>query len=368
MQPVNIGMTSSETLRERYNETAGVPLISGWRNNLTALSKRYNLYFVAIQDHINVFTPTFPYQKLGSTPRLRMALTLANSFAHGYIDPRIPHAVNHLTVADLGQEEILLLSTDSGNVVAYHTRVVQQAITMIAQEAEPARIGYVWRLRPFFRHWVRESAWGLSVHKEARMIAVSANVPHHVDDRDPCAKITVFAFALKSRSPRSPAAMVEDAGDGEEELGWHVWKADKQPARCLSRDLNYKIILGCPKGHMDNIPNISFVNSDEDRDGRWLFSTDIGGKMKAWDIWQAQCIKTWNLTGTTADSWRAEAARFNWANRHATVERGWLVAALDPNAFRVTESTRSSVVGRRPLNTMHTSAKATISPTSSGRG
>src|SRR5271154_6074292 len=129
-QPIKINVLGDERGTDRF-KTAGwisLPPTSHWRNNLTALSQRYNLYFVASHADISVYQPRFPLQKLGSKPSLTISPTVAESEARGYIDQRRPHAVNHLLTGDLGHEEILLVATDSGNVAAYHTRAIRDAI------------------------------------------------------------------------------------------------------------------------------------------------------------------------------------------------------------------------------------------------
>ena len=70
----------------------------------------------------------FPFQKLHQKPQLNVPPTLANATAAGYIDEWRPHGINHLMVGDLGSEEILLVATDSGNIAAYHTRAIEEAI------------------------------------------------------------------------------------------------------------------------------------------------------------------------------------------------------------------------------------------------
>ena len=98
-------------------------------------------------------------------------------------------------------EEILFLSTDSGNVAAYYTAGIQEGI-----EREPYRFSQEGRSdlvgsRPFFSHWVCESAWGLSIHKRARMLAVSSNKPSFdpsVESVNPDAAVTVFSLRIKN--------------------------------------------------------------------------------------------------------------------------------------------------------------------------
>lgn len=351
MQPASIGMFSIERSNERYpwDGPLRAPPFSPWRINVTALSQRYNLYFVATVDCIAVFVPEFPYQKLGRTPSLVITPTLANENAIGYIDEELPHAINHLIVGDLGNEEILLVARDSGNIDAYHMRAIRDAI-----DKEPYRFSkdghadYV-GLRAFFSQWVHESAWGLAIHKEARMIAVSANKTLRVDSEDPSAKITVFAFALSKIQDLEVANEYDEDQDGNE-IGseWRTWKP---PATSLwnetvpPRNHNYKIILG--EGHANNIPSICFANTTDDQYGMWLFSTDIDGDMIAWNIWQKEVVNSWITTPNVTNEMpfrngrgppgepklvRGVARRID-----RRTDPGWLVATLDPKAFAVAD-------------------------------
>ena len=321
VQPVKIGMSSVETGKERFtsNGLLSLPRASTWRNNLTALSQRYNLYFVALETSIRVYQPCFPFQTVGSKPCLTIPPTLAEPNAHGYIDARQSHTINHVIVGDLGTEEILLVATDSGNVAAYHTKAIRDAIKRDPYKySADARSDFV-GVRAFFSHWVHESAWGLAIHKKARMIAVSANTPYHTPAQDDHAKITVFAFALTGQA---------DSQEGDnhqsnvllEQPEWKAWEPNPYEPWLGDRSRNYKTILS---GHIDNIPNISFVNSNHDRDGSWLLSTDIGGRMKLWHIWIRRCYKSWDFSIPENPASALENV----------VERGWLVVALDPACF-----------------------------------
>ncbi|KIX09374.1 uncharacterized protein Z518_00453 [Rhinocladiella mackenziei CBS 650.93] len=319
-QPVQIGLHSVERGRDRFSRDGiyNPPPLAFWRNNLTALSQRSNLYFVATRDSIAVYKPDFPFQRLHRLPCLLIPPTLANPHAEGYIDPQHPHAINHLIVGDLGTEEILLISTDSGNVTAYYTKAVEEAIRKDPYRfSTDARSDYV-GVRAFFTQWLHESAWGLSIHTQARMIAVSANTPHHVPSEDPCAKITVFAFALTEDLDQEGTR--DDVVDHSD---WHEWETRGSDFAPPPRKKNYKITLGGFEGHDHNIPSVSFVNTDEDGDGRWLLSTDIGGEMKIWQIWTGICFKSWDFA--------EKRMRSGFFRRR---EGGWLVAALDPHSFR----------------------------------
>ncbi|KIW20594.1 hypothetical protein PV08_01169 [Exophiala spinifera] len=329
---VNIGLTCLETGSSRFTRD-GIyrpPPVAFWRNNLTALSQRYNLYFVALRDAFAVYRPEFPFQRLHWLPSLVIPPELANPSAQGYIDPHHPHNINHIMVDDLGSEEILLLSTDSGNLTAYFTKAIDEAIRKdpyrFSTNARSDCVG----VRAFFTQWVYESAWGLSIHSKARMIAVSANTPNHVPSDDPCSKITVFAFALTEHGSGYPILQIDahansqlDVSDLGLQQDWEEWDCRRPDSGPPPRNRNYKITLGGLEGHNDNVPSISFVNTDDDPDGRWLLSTDIRGEMKMWQIWRGLCLRTW--------SFAEKRMRGGFQSRR---EGGWIVAALDSRAFR----------------------------------
>jgi hypothetical protein len=338
LQPVKIGMASVETGRDRFkrNEHFSLPRASNWRNNLTALSQHYNLYFVALETSIRVYQPTFPFQTLGAKPSLTIPPTLAEPNAQGYIDTRQSHTINHIIVGDLGTEEILLVATDSGNVAAYHTKAIRDAIEKDPYKySADARSDFV-GVRAFFSHWVHESAWGLAIHKEARMIAVSANTPYYTPAQDDHAKITVFAFALTGQADSASRRHEDDASTSLENLEWKAREPNPCEPWLGDRSHNYKTVLS---GHIDNIPNISFVNSSHDRDGSWLLSTDIGGRMKLWHIWIRRCYKSWDFSIPENPATALEDV----------VERGWLVLALDPASFRSADTVEELCGSPRPL-------------------
>ena len=320
-EAVDIGMASVETGTERFakDDVYAGPAVSTWRCNLTALSQRYNLYFAAFRDGVAVYEPDFPFQKLKRKPKLYIPPSLAEPYAEGYIDNRRPHSINHLVVGDLGTEEILLLATDSGNVTAYHTRSIYDAVQKDPYKfSANGRSDYV-GVRPFFTHWVCESAWGVAIHREGRMIAVSANQPYHYRDDDECAKVTVFAFALTEQEDGPDEEDEEDDRETPAQSEWHVWDPMINGGSTPTRDRNFKITLAGEQGHQTNIPSISFVNTNEDREGSWLISTDIRGGMRVWQIWRGSCFRTYDFE---------EASQFRrWPWRR---DGGWLRCCTRP--------------------------------------
>ncbi|KAF2280410.1 uncharacterized protein EI97DRAFT_478352, partial [Westerdykella ornata] len=208
------------------------PRLRPWRCELTACSRYTNFYFVAHGKVISVYEPLFGDQALGS-PVIVLHPPVSVPAPQGYIDPRNPHDIDRLHVDYLGRKEVLLVACDDGDVVGYYVSAIKNAVegrTPGAPVQEP---------RPFLHTNVRLSAWGLSVHRRARLLAISSNT----------GIITVIAFALASNN-----------GDG---------------GRAHSvKEFNV--------GH--NIPFISFNNSGTDPEGRWLLSASISGDAQLWDL------------------------------------------------------------------------------------
>ena len=142
-------------------------------------------------------------------------------------------------------------------------------------------------VRAFFTGNVGASAWGLAIHKEARLFAVSANTHH----------IMIFAFALGARpgedsSSGSEEDVFDDALDDlTQNADWNILNGGPAPGQRASQNL--QIVL---RGHRTNIPNITFCNIDADTEGKYLISTDIENCNYIWDIWQQKPICTFPFT------------------------------------------------------------------------
>lgn len=201
--------------------------------------------------------------------------------APGYLSPQIPHAINHILVGDLGSEEILLIATDSGNVTAYRTERIFSTIerNQGLENNDATTLGS--QVECFFSEWVGQSAWGLAIHKLGRIIAVSSNTT----------VVTVFAFALVNDSdylggyeaefdlgnPKIHTNEWLHVGNYSEFVKIRSWTRQHRRAR------NVRLSL---MGHIANIPNVSFLNSELDPHGDWLLSTDINNKLLVWKIWE----------------------------------------------------------------------------------
>lgn len=184
--------------------------------NLTALSQHYDLYFVAYRGHIYVYRLNRGVKVALGEPEVildpRNHESPMAEHVEGHINPSCPQEINHVVVGELGDEEIFLVGRDNGEVVAWYTGTIAQYLetTLRAKERPQRNIerpGYAsQRLYPrhFFADNVGISAWGLAIHKESRLIAVSSNAH----------EITVFAFAMnrKGEAANQPA---EDGNDDD---------------------------------------------------------------------------------------------------------------------------------------------------------
>jgi hypothetical protein len=213
-----------------------------YRCGLNALSHTYNLYFVACADCVKVFQPKYPSQALQESPALTVYAPPSGSNLSGYLDVNLPHCINRVHVDYLGREEILLSAHDNGDVYGYYVSAIQAEIDFRSGNASSQAWGNV---KPFFHRNVGKSAWGLAVHREARLIAISANTH----------EVTVVAFELTE-----PSALNSDTDDSA------------RPSRVITLKAT------------DNIPSISFDNNGTDPSGRWLLSSSINGGTSLWEL------------------------------------------------------------------------------------
>lgn len=263
-----------------------------------------------------MYQPQFPEQTLDYHTALTFHLPVSGPRLLGEIDVTHPHAINQIIVGDLGNEELLVCVCDDGDVVAYATRTLA-TLMEDAQTVGSSRSNEIGKIRTFFHRNVGRSAWGIAIHKAGRLIAVSAN----------SRTVTVFAFALGSESSSSSDSEDEDDNGSNHSttpfLGTVEW--EKRPRlgtipqnlseECLPAQrstTNFELILS---GHGANVPNVAFCNTEDDRTGRYLVSTDINGATYTWDLWQGRGV---TLSITTQPS------------------HGWGVLCLDLRSFRPT--------------------------------
>lgn len=177
---------------------------------------------------------------------------------------------------------------------AYLVRHIVQAI---ARRAEPDSTIDVDadELKPIFQSNVGLSAWGLAVHSQARIIAVSANTHN----------ITIFRFAL----------IEEDKVDMDDQ---HDESTDAGPDRTM--DYFPSVINGS-----SNIPYIAFCNTGDDPDGRWLLTTDISGFCRSVDLHAegAQISQTFRFGRHSSYA----------SDSHDRFNSGWAIMFLDRESF-----------------------------------
>ncbi|KAK6948666.1 hypothetical protein Daesc_010436 [Daldinia eschscholtzii] len=321
-------------------EEEGPPRVATWRLNLTALSQVYNIYIVAYADKIYVSRPrSCITNSLPAEPDLilRPQASAMGIEVGGYLDNVFPHQVNHMIVGNLGEEEILLLAYDDGDVIGYYTRSIEKELLRREREGRDNET----IPEPFFHENVGKSAWGLAVHKNSRLIAVSSN-SHNV---------CVFVFALTGKSYRhNPAAdsveffrnVAKDSnGDVMEWLNGRslpvrgsnqVHKKSLEKA-IRRRDANWRVIMETgPEG--SNIPNVAF-GSDDTGEADKVVAIDINGVLWIMDIWQFQpFVKIDDIYSARS------RVRFNYDFRKP---RGWGVLVLPESNFLPAADYRDSL-------------------------
>jgi hypothetical protein len=240
-----------------------------WRCELTALSQRFNYYFVACNEELHVYQPSFPDQIITGSPSIILQPPRSQDnidaalYEHTGIDENHPHSINRILVDYLGNDEILLVACDDGDVIVYRVEELQIAIEA---RAEGSRAQAAKDVRIFLHRNIRSTAWGIAVHREARMIAFSANTH----------KVTIIAFALSDRRQNQNKSDISDTlSDAESDF-------PSQRKRDHTFELQAK----------SNIPSVSFDNTSKDPGGRWLFSSCIDGQTIVFDLHQKKANAT----------------------------------------------------------------------------
>jgi hypothetical protein len=215
-----------------------VPKLQAMRNNLTALSQVYNLFFAAYRNRIAVYCPKDAHsQTLSRRPQLVLRPLRHPHASEGYLLPRYGHEVNNMRVGFLGCTELIAVSYDDGDVIAYQTESIAEAILQrrTHRKSGSGSSDVPSLPRPLLHENVGFSAWGLAIHSKSRLIAVSSN--HH--------EVTVFALALAEKPLFRPR-----------------WKPNSKEANVLARNRMWRIVL--PLGNNgQNIPSIDFVSDPE---------------------------------------------------------------------------------------------------------
>ncbi|KAL2270897.1 hypothetical protein VTJ83DRAFT_268 [Remersonia thermophila] len=264
-----------------HHSPQGFPRIGLTRNNLTALSQRYNLYFAAYQDRIYVYQPQRCGPQILPSPSLILQprpSKIAEKLDAAAMDFHFPHQINHIIVGNLGDLEIVLFAYDDGDVAAYYTHSIARCIRASAMHMATRNGSQTSRgpVQPplFFHENVLKSAWGLAIHSQSRIIAVGSNLH----------EVTVFAFALSAKPGTNfPAADNASALPDNEGL--------EKERRFPTRTITWRIVL--PLGRYgSNIPNLTFID-DERGDADKIAAIDVCGSLWILDIWTRSPPMQW---------------------------------------------------------------------------
>lgn len=196
---------------------------------------------------------------------------------------------------------------DDGDVDAVLVRHIMQAIR---RRAEPGNaLGLVAEeLRPVFQSNVGISAWGLAIHTQARILAVSSNAH----------EVRIFKFGL-----------LRDVEGGEG--GGEVSMSDASSvtdtideSRAHRRlDVTQRVLNGNA-----NIPHISFCNTGDDPEARWLLTTDISGYCRVMDLHSLHAADVTTQQFRFGRSYPGSVGGFDRLNA------GWAIMFLDTRSFR----------------------------------
>lgn len=279
----------------------------------TALSQEHNLYFVAYGRDIYVYVPRFPTQAISRDPVLIVPSLPTSPGLRGYLDPHEPHSINHLLVQHLGRDEVIATVRDDGDVEAILVRHLVQAIR---RRAEPDNtIGAVAdEIKPIFQSNVGISAWGLAIHSEARIIATSSNAH----------EVRVFKFGLLHDDVRNDDDDDEPSDHGEEEVS----ESDSTDAASHRHDRRQMDVTQRVLNGDANIPYISFCNTGDDPEGRWLLTTDISGYCRVMDLHGLSGVDVTTQQFRFGRSWPGSVSGFDRLNA------GWAIMFLDLRSFQ----------------------------------
>ena len=260
-----------------------------------------------------MYVPHFPTQAIAEKPVLAFSSQPSDAGLRGYLDPRIPHAINSLLVQQLGNDEVVAVVRDDGDVDAFLVRHVVQALERRADSG--GAIGVVAdEIRPMFQENVESSAWGLAIHSQARILATSSN--RH--------EVRIFKFGLLQDDDESS----DENGVEEQSSLRNVHDDDdamspersRQGQSSRKKDVTMHVINGNA-----NIPYISFCNTKDDPEGRWLLTTDIGGFCRVMDLQQSTSNQTFRFGQSFAG---ANTGGFDRLNA------GWTIMFLDRRSFK----------------------------------
>ncbi|KAI0107533.1 hypothetical protein GGR51DRAFT_559336 [Nemania sp. FL0031] len=329
-----------------------VPEIAPFRLNLTALSQHYNIYAAAYGSAIHISrVRSCVDHSLPPRPDLILRPPVSKEALRvgGYLDHLKPHQMNHLIMADLGDEEILLLARDDGDVAAYYTSHIEAALERGAPGDDNPTI-----VKPFFHQNVGRSAWGLAVHKQSRLIAVGNN--NH--------EVHVFAPALRNPTYTSPKSglygrdlflQIRISPEGKlvgVPEAFRFNNIGHATSFFQQREHSYHLIVETG-AQGNNIPNVAF-SSNANGDAVEVLAIDISGKLWILSIWPTcetrhRCFASVYTVHQQAIGRRTSMSRVSY-----NLPRGWGVLVLPESSFLPT-NTFQEALGLKPAEAVYAS-------------
>jgi WD40 repeat protein len=207
--------------------------------NLVAASQKSPLIYIAHEDTVGIMPTPFK-EGLSELPNYDCKLSRAfpDDGSEGYLLGRYvhispyhlliqPYAITNMHVGEIGNEEVLITTDDSGHVTIHFTNST----------------------RPPFVVKVASSAWGIDTHSSKRLVGISCNA--HV----------IYLFHL---------------GMGLD--GWE-WTTSMPEVGEIFPNL----IL---RRHLGNIPCVAF-----DKTGNYIASGSLDCSVKLWDCSNGNLIK-----------------------------------------------------------------------------
>ena len=217
---------------------------------------------MASRDSIHVYVPRNLKQALPTRPDLIVKLPVSEKAHHsgGYIDENHPHSMNHMIVGSFGDLEILLVACDDGDMLAFYTHMFQAEIE---NPQHGTRVRNFDEIEPFLHENVGCTAWGLAIHQQSRLIAVSSNLK----------EVTIFAMATNGRYDTDD--LLDDIDDYESFPELKEFDDNSRPHSFRDRTHNFSLRLRLGN-FANNIPAIAFV-SREDGEASDIVACDING-------------------------------------------------------------------------------------------
>jgi hypothetical protein len=215
-------------------------------------------------------------------------------------------------VQKLGKDEVIANVRDDGDVEVFLVRHIVHAITTRIDRHDTTQDPVADNVKPLFLRNVGISAWGLAIHAEARILAVSSN--RH--------EVTIFRFGLvdendDAQSSRKQSRSTDDNGSSKWDEHRREDNVDTRPER--KTDVTRQVLNG-----QANIPHIAFCNTGDDPDGRWLLTTDISGVCRAIDLHTFTLVQAFRF----GPPFVAEHG-----GRYDRMNAGWGIMFLDTRSF-----------------------------------